>query len=61
MGEHGDAFGWLRLVKSVSDLTNDSFTRVWEYTVHEFFTYVLFRRKLAQEEKEMINKLKQRQ
>ena len=54
-----DAFMWLRIVKSVSDLTNDSMANCWEYSIQEFFTYLLFNRKLNIERREQLNKIKQ--
>lgn len=59
MGEDEDAFMWLRLVKSVSNLTNDSFSSVWNYSIQEFFSYMLFNRKLNLERKEQLNRIKQ--
>lgn len=48
---------WLRIVKSVSDLTNDSMANCWEYSIQEFFTYLLFNRKLNIEKRGQLNKI----
>ena len=53
-----DAFVWLRLVKSVSGLTLCSFSECWRMNITEFFTYLMFARKLALEERDRLQKMR---